>query len=249
MDKSADIIRHKRHILLKEIGGHGQKLIANSHVAIIGMGGLGCPCALYLAACGIGKITIIDDDVVDISNLQRQILYKSDDIGKSKVECAKRALNALDPNIEIIAHNERLNNENAKSLLSDAQIIIDGSDNFKTRFLVNEISFALGKILVSGALGRFDGQIMAFDFRNQNGPCYQCLVPEAPIVEENCDFLGVIGAICGIIGSIMALETIKIITDAGDNIIGRLLIYDGLKGQMRNIAQTQDRDCETCSKK
>lgn len=248
MEKTADIIRHKRHILLKEIGGHGQKLIANTHIAIIGVGGLGAPCALYLAACGVGKITIIDDDLVDISNLQRQVIYTSDDIGKSKVECAARALNALDPNIEIIAHNCRLNNENARELLNDAQIIIDGSDNFKTRFLVNEISFALSKILVSGALGRFDGQIMAYDFRAQNGPCYQCLVPQAPQIEENCDILGVVGAICGIIGSIMALETIKIIAGAGGNLFGRLLIYDGLKAQMRNIALPQDKECKICSK-
>jgi molybdopterin-synthase adenylyltransferase len=247
MKKNVNIERHKRHILLREIGGHGQKLLANSCVAIVGMGGLGAPCALYLAAAGVGKLILIDDDIVDISNLQRQIIYKTNDINKPKVECAKFALNALDENIEIIIHNIRLNKENAAQILENADIIIDGTDNFKTRFLINEIAFSLGKILVSGALGRFDGQIMAFDFTNKSGPCYQCLVPEMPIQEENCDFLGVVGAICGIVGTIMALETIKIIVKAGNSLIGRILIYDGLGAKSRTISQSQDTKCKICS--
>ena len=248
MPKSANITRHKRHILLKEIGGHGQNLIANSHVVMIGAGGLGAPCLLYLAAAGIGKITIIDDDVVDISNLQRQVIYKTSDIGALKTECAKRELLALDNDIEITIHSCRINAENAQELLKDGDIIIDGCDNFETRFIVNEASFKLGKILISGALGRFDGQIMAFDFRDKTGPCYQCFVPQMPQNQENCDILGVVGAICGIVGSIMALEAIKIIAKAGNSLIGRILLYDGLNAITRNIAQCENVNCEICSK-
>ncbi len=247
MDKKADIKRHARHILLKEIGGHGQNLIANSHIGIVGAGGLGAPVLLYLAAAGIGRITLIDNDIVDISNLQRQVLYRSEDIGKPKAECAKLSLNALDPNIEIIAHDARFTVDNA-DLLNDCDIIIDGSDNFETRFLLNRIAFEKRKILVSGALGRFDGQVSAFDFRDGNGPCYQCLIPQKPQMAENCDVLGVVGAICGIIGSIMALETIKIITNAGDSLFGRILIYDGLNASSRTLKLPKEDKCPICSK-
>lgn len=248
MQKSANIERHKRHILLKEIGGHGQNLIANSHIAIIGAGGLGCPCLLYLAAAGIGKITIIDDDIVDISNLQRQIIFKTNDIGTPKVDCAKREIKALDDNIEIITHQCRINKENAENLLKDADIIIDGCDNFETRFIVNEASFKLKKILISGALGQFEGQIMAFDYRGGNGPCYNCFVPDMPQTQENCNIMGVVGAICGIIGSIMALEALKIIANAGNSLIGRIIIFDGLNAKSRNIAQSENENCKICSK-
>lgn len=248
MDKKANIKRHARHILLKEIGGHGQNLIVNSHICVVGAGGLGAPVLLYLAAAGIGKITIIDDDVVDISNLQRQVLYKTFDIGKPKAECAKAVLNALDGDIEIIAHCTRLNVENANDLLADCEIIIDGTDNFDTRYLINKIAFESRKILVSGALGRFDGQIMAFDFRSGLGPCYQCFVPQKPEMVENCDVLGVVGAICGVVGSIMALETIKIITKAGDSLLGRILIYDGLNATSRSLKLPKEDKCPICSK-
>lgn len=245
--KHANIERHARHIMLKEIGGHGQKLLANSSVAIIGAGGLGSPCALYLTAAGVGKITLIDDDVVDLSNLQRQILFKTTDIGRPKVIAAKEALNTIDSDIEIITINERINHENANRLLCDADIIIDGSDNFKTRFLVNKTAYALKKILISGALGRFDGQVMAFDFADNNSPCYQCFVPQIPPIEEDCNILGVVGAICGIIGSIMALETIKIITQNRDtSLFGKILLYDGLKAQSRTLNIPKDRNCNIC---
>lgn len=250
--KKANIERHARHIMLKEIGGIGQNKIANACVAIIGVGGLGAPCALYLAAAGIGKLILIDDDTIELSNLQRQIIYQTKDIGLSKAEAAKKALLALDSEIEIAIHNCRLSTENAADILSKADIIIDGSDNFETRFLVNKTAFALNKILVSGALGRFDGQVCAFDFRDKisknDMPCYQCLVPQTPPDAETCVQLGVVGAICGIIGSIMALETIKIIANAGDSLFGRILLYDGLNATSRTIRLNKDENCKICAK-
>lgn len=250
-NKKANIARHSRHIMLKEIGGHGQAQIANAKVAIIGMGGLGGPCALYLAAAGIGKLILIDDDAIELSNLQRQILFRTNEIGEPKVNAAKSALLALDNEIEISAHNCRLNEENAKDILAESDIIIDCSDNFQTRFLANKTAFDLKKVLVSGALGRFDGQVCAFDFRQKNGadigPCYQCLVPQLPPDVETCAQMGVVGAICGIIGSIMALEVIKIITNAGNSLFGRIMIYDGLSAISRTIRLNKDANCQICS--
>ncbi len=250
--KKANIERHARHIMLKEIGGPGQTRIANSTVAIIGLGGLGAPCALYLAAAGIGRLILIDDDKIEISNLQRQIIYQSKDIGIKKTEAARNALLSLDSDIEISSHDCRIGPENAKSILRDADIIIDGSDNFETRFLVNEAAYSLNKVLVFGALGRFDGQVGAFDFRTQNakanGPCYQCFVPSMPPNAETCAQMGVVGALCGIIGSIMALEVIKIITEAGNSLLGRIMIYEGLSAKSRTIRLNKDENCQICSK-
>ena len=250
--KKANIHRHARHIMLKEIGGTGQNKIANSAIAIIGMGGLGAPCALYLAAAGVGKLILVDDDSIELSNLQRQIIYQTNDLGIAKTEAAEKALLALDSDIEIAAYNCRLTQENAAQILADAEIIIDGSDNFETRFLVNKTAFEQNKILISGALGRFDGQVCAFDFRADNGqndgPCYQCLVPQAPPEAETCAQMGVVGALCGIIGSIMALEAIKIITNAGNSLFGRILLYDGLNATSRTIRLYKDENCEICSK-
>lgn len=247
MEKKPNLARHARHIMLKEIGGHGQKLIANSCVAIVGMGGLGAPCALYLAAAGFGKLILIDDDVVDISNLQRQIIYQTQDVGIAKTVAAKKALLALDDEVEITTHQARLTKDNATSILAEADIIIDGTDNFETRFLVNSTAFKLNKILISGALGRFDGQVCAFDFRRGNGPCYQCLVPQMPPNAETCAQMGVVGALAGVIGTMMALEAIKIISGAGNSLFGRILIYDGLNATSRTIGLPHDPNCQICS--
>lgn len=246
--KKARIDRHSRHILLKEIGGHGQNLIANTHVAIIGAGGLGSPVLLYLAAAGIGKITIIDNDIIELSNLQRQVIFKTNDIGEPKAETAKNTLNALDDEIEIIAINERINAENAFEILKDADIIIDGCDNFETRFIVNRAAFDLNKILISGAIGRFDGQVAAFDYREGKGPCYNCLVPQIPPNSETCSEMGVIGALAGVVGTLMAIETLKIITSAGDSLLGQIMLFDGLKTSMRKVKLAIDKDCKTCQK-
>lgn len=247
--RKPNLERHARHIMLKEIGGHGQKLITNSCVAIVGMGGLGAPCALYLAAAGIGKLVLIDDDVVDLSNLQRQIIYQTQDVGIAKTEIAKQRLLELDPAVEIITHQMRISAENATMVLTDADIIIDGTDNFETRFIVNSAAFGLKKILISGALGRFDGQVCAFDFRDGQGPCYQCLVPKLPPNAETCAQMGVVGAVAGVIGTMMALEAIKIITNAGNSLFGRILIYDGLNATSRTIRLTQDEHCTVCADK
>lgn len=246
--KKANIKRHARHIMLKEIGGHGQNLIANSCVAIIGIGGLGAPCALYLAAAGVGSLILIDDDIIELSNLQRQIIYQTKDVGIAKTKAAANALLALDEDIKITAHQTRLSPENAAQILADADIIIDGTDNFETRFLINKTAHSLKKVLVSGALGRFDGQVCAFDFRTANSPCYQCLVPQIPPDAETCAQMGVVGAICGIIGSIMALEVIKIIANAGNSLFGRIMIYDGLNATSRTIKLNKDANCKTCGK-
>lgn len=247
MNKKANIKRHARHIVLKEIGGHGQNLIANAKVAIIGAGGLGAPCALYLAAAGVGQITIIDDDKIELSNLQRQILYKTKDIGKSKVQTAKKALQELDEEIEIIAIEARLNEENAKEILKDSDVIIDGCDNFKTRHIVNKAAFELQKVLISGAIGRFEGQIMAFDFREKKGPCYQCFVPPIENQGDTCSELGVVGALCGIIGSTLSLEAIKYISGNGCSLFGKVLIYDALDNKLRIINLTKDNTCKICA--
>jgi molybdopterin/thiamine biosynthesis adenylyltransferase len=245
--KKPNVLRHARHIMLKEIGGHGQKLIANSSVAIVGMGGLGAPCSLYLAAAGIGKLILIDDDDVELSNLQRQIIYQTKHVGIAKTQAAKNALLGLDPDIEILTQQTRLTPENAAEILANADIIIDGTDNFETRFIVNSAAFKLNKILISGALGRFDGQVCAFDFRSGRGPCYQCFVPQPPPRAETCAQLGVVGALAGIIGTIMALEAVKIITSAGNSLIGRILLYDGLEATSRTIRLLPDENCKTCS--
>lgn len=247
--KKPNLERHSRHIMLKEIGGHGQKLIANSTVAIIGMGGLGAPCALYLVAAGISRLILIDDDVVDISNLQRQIIYQTQDVGIAKTFAAKKALLALDDTVEITTHQIRLTMDKHAKILADADIIIDGTDNFETRFIVNSAAFNLKKILISGALGRFDGQVCAFDFRQGHGPCYQCLVPQMPPNAETCAQMGVVGAVAGVIGTIMALEAIKIITGAGSSLFGRILIYDGLNATSRTIRLNHDENCQICGKK
>lgn len=243
--KSPRIDRHARHIMLKEIGGHGQKLLANAKVVIIGVGGLGSPCALYLAAAGLGQLTLIDDDVVDLSNLQRQIIYRTQDIDKPKTEIAKKSLLELDPELEIIAIQSKIDETNARDLLKNADLVIDGCDNFTTRHLVNKICHELKIPLLSGALGRFDGQIAAFDYK-ADSPCYQCFVPEAPTEAETCAQMGVIGAVAGVIGTMMALEAIKIITHAGDSLFGKIMIYNGLNANSRILKLSKDKKCAIC---
>lgn len=244
--------RYSRHILLKEIGGAGQQRLKAAHVALIGAGGLGAPAALYLAAAGVGRLTLIDDDVVSVSNLQRQILYRGADLGAAKVERAQAALEALNPHVEIIAKNVRLNCENAASLLAEADVILDGVDQFAPRFAANEAAHALGRPLVSAAVGRWHGQISTFASgltrgapQSQKHPCYRCFVREAPHIEDTCAE-GIVGALTGFMGSLMALEAVKIITRAGAPLIGRVLLFDGLSGESRMVALAADPDCPVC---
>ena len=238
--------RYSRHLVLKEIGGPGQQALLDASVAIVGAGGLGGPAALYLAAAGIGQITIIDDGVVDLSNLQRQIQFNTSAIDQDKTTAMGQALKGINPDIEITSKKKRLNKGNAKKLLENHDIILDGTDSFETRFAVNQAALELKIPLVSGALGKFDGQVSAFR-SDGSGPCYRCLVPTIPPNAETCAEVGVVGALAGIVGSMMALETIKIITGAGKQLFDRLWIYDGLTSQSRTVKLSKDPDCEACS--
>jgi len=236
--------RYARHILLKEIGGPGQQKLKAATVALVGVGGLGAPAALYLAAAGVGTLRLIDFDTVALSNLQRQVLFKTDDVGEPKISSAESALIALNPHVEIDTRDERLDDANASELLDGADIVLDGSDDFATRFAVNAACRTLDVTLISGAVGRWDGQVATF---KRGGPCYRCLVPETPPDAETCAQTGIVGALTGVIGSMMALEAIKEIAGAGETLSGRLLIYDALAAQARVVALPRDPTCPVCS--
>ncbi len=238
--------RYARHLVLKEIGGPGQQALLAAKVAIIGAGGLGGPAGLYLAAAGIGHITIIDDDVVEASNLQRQVQFVTTDIGMEKAVVMADTLDDLNPDVKAKAHIGRLTTDNAQDLLRGHDIILDGVDDFASRFAINEAALTLGIPLVSGALGRFDGQVAAFH-SDHKGPCYRCLVPDIPPDAETCSQVGVVGALAGVIGSMMALETIKLITCAGEPLYGKVWIFDGLRAEARTVTLPRDPQCKACS--
>lgn len=245
--------RYARHIMLREVGGPGQQRLKAATVAMVGAGGLGAPAALYLAAAGIGRLRLIDDDVVSLSNLQRQILFRTDQIGAPKVDRARDALTALNPHVEIEARRERLTDANAQALLDGADLVLDGTDDFATRFAVNAACHNLGVALVSGAVGRWDGQVATFKSGltrtlppPERLPCYSCLVPHTPPSVERCAEVGIIGALPGVIGAMMALEAIKELAQAGDSLAGRLFVYDGLSGAARTIALPRDPACRVC---
>ncbi|MBC7767529.1 MAG: molybdopterin-synthase adenylyltransferase MoeB [Phycisphaerales bacterium] len=235
--------RYGRHILLKEIGGPGQQRLKAARVALVGVGGLGAPAALYLAAAGVGRLRLIDHDTVALSNLQRQIIFRSEDAGAAKTEAAARAIAALNPHVEIEMRSERLDQQNAHALLDGANVVLDGTDDFATRFAVNAACHALGVPLVSGAVGRWDGQVSVF---MPEGPCYRCFVPETPPDAETCAQVGIVGALTGVIGSLMALEAIKQIAQAGDTLAGRVLLFDGLSATARTAALKRDPLCPVC---
>lgn len=235
--------RYARHILLKEIGGPGQQRLKAAHIAIVGAGGLGAPAALYLAAAGVGRLRLIDDDTVALSNLQRQVIFQSADVGAPKVERAAAALKALNDNVSIEAISARLDDANARELLSGADLVLDGTDDFATRFAVNAACRTLGITLVSGAVGRWDGQVGVFA---PGGPCYRCFVPENPPDAETCERVGVVGALTGVIGSMMALEAIKHRAEAGTSLAGRMLFFDGLTAQARTTTLARDPACPVC---
>ena len=250
---NAQINRYSRHILLKEIGGEGQSRLLNSKVLVIGAGGLGSPLLLYLAAAGIGTIGIIDDDTVDLSNLQRQILHQTQDLDKSKAINGKKVLNKLNPEIQINAYNERITASNALKLMSEYDIVADGSDNFATRFLINDAAFLSKKTLVSAAILQFDGQIStfkAFDKKENIGtrPCYRCIFREPPPPGQipSCSEAGVLGAFCGVLGSLQATEVIKELLGIGESLSGALVILDGLSAEFRKIKVKSDPDCPLC---
>lgn len=238
-----EIERYARHLVLAEIGGPGQQRLKAARVGLIGLGGVGGPAALYLAAAGLGVLRLIDHDAVALSNLQRQIAFDMADIGRPKVEAAAETLTALNRHVRIEPVTERLTSDNAARLLSGCDVVIDGTDDFATRFAVNAACVAADVPLVSGALGRWSGQVGVFRGR----PCYRCLTPAAPPDAETCARVGVVGALAGIVGSMAALEAVKLVTGAGVDLTGRLLIYDGLAGTARTVVIGADPGCPVCS--
>ncbi len=237
-----EIERYARHLMLAEVGGPGQQRLKAARVALVGLGGIGAPASLYLAAAGVGTLRLIDDDAVSLSNLQRQILFQTADMDRAKVEVGEERLTALNPHVRIEARRERLNARNATTLLADCDVVIDGTDDFETRFIVNAACVRAGLPLVSGALGRWSGQVGLFSGR----PCYQCLVPEIPPDAETCARVGVVGALAGVIGAMAAMETIKLIAGAGEPLTGRLLIYDGLFATTRVVGVAANPQCAVC---
>ncbi len=242
MFSDEEVERYARHLVLREVGGPGQQALKSARIALVGAGGLGAPASLYLAAAGVGHIRIIDPDVVDRSNLQRQVIYAEADLGTPKVAASARHLTALNPNVTIDPVQARLDEANAAELLGGLDLVLDGTDDFATRFAVNGACVAHGIPLVSGAIGRWTGQVGVFGSR----PCYRCLVPEIPPDAETCSAVGVMGALAGVIGSMMALEAIKLITGAGQALTGRLLIYDALSAEVRTVKLGPDPDCPVC---
>jgi len=240
------IDRYSRHIILPEVGGKGQKKLLESKVFLVGAGGLGSPAAFYLAAAGIGKIGISDNDDVDFSNLQRQILHSTKDVGRPKVQSAKETLEALNPDIEVVPYTERLNSENIIDIIKDYDVILDGSDNFPTRYLVNDACVMLGKPLSHGSIFRFDGQ--ATTILPGKGPCYRCLyeTPPPPDLVPSCQEAGVLGIIAGIIGVIQATEVIKLQLGKGNLLNGKLLIYDSLDMDFKKLKIQRNPACPMC---
>jgi molybdopterin/thiamine biosynthesis adenylyltransferase len=238
-----EVERYARHLVLREVGGPGQQRLKAARVLLIGAGGLGSPAALYLAAAGVGVIGIADPDTVSLSNLQRQILFGDADVGALKTEAARRRVAQVNPHVTVEAHPAAVDAGNARAIVRDYDLVLDGCDNFPTRFAVSDACVAEGKTLVSGAIGRWTGQVGVFAAK----PCYRCLVPEAPPDAETCSAVGVVGALGGVIGSMMALEAIKLITGAGDSLLGRLMIYDGLAGETRTVRIAVDPECESCA--
>jgi molybdopterin/thiamine biosynthesis adenylyltransferase len=237
-----EIERYARHLVLRELGGPGQQKLKNASALIVGAGGLGSPAALYLAAAGVGTLILAEPDVVDRSNLQRQILYAEDDVGRPKAEAAADRLAALNPHIFVAGYNGAFNASTADELCEGVDLVLDGTDDFGVRFEVNAACVRHGKPLVSGAIGRWTGQVGVFGRQ----PCYRCLVPEIPPDAETCVAVGVVGALAGVVGSMMALEAIKLITGAGEPLTGRLMVYDALSAETRTVKVGADPECPVC---
>lgn len=239
---AGELERYKRHLVLRDVGGPGQQRLKRARVLLIGAGGLGSPLALYLAAAGVGTIGIVDDDIVSLSNLQRQVLHVTSRVGEAKVTSAKAALGDINPHVAVETHNARITASNALNLIRQYDIVADGSDNFATRYLVSDACYLADKILVFGAVGPFDGYVSTFkphlkDTTGAPYPSYRCLFPEAPAdgIVLNCAEVGVLGAVVGVIGTLQATEVIKEICEIGDTLAGRLMIYDALSARFEQM--------------
>jgi adenylyltransferase/sulfurtransferase len=243
-----EVRRYSRHLIIPDVGMTGQKRLKNAKVLCVGAGGLGSPALLYLAAAGVGTLGIVDFDVVDESNLQRQIIHGQSDVGRPKAESARDSIREINPNVTVIVHEERLDSDNAMQIFSGYDLIVDGTDNFATRYLVNDACVLLGKPYVWGSIYRFDGQ--ASVFWAEHGPCYRCLYPEPPPpgMVPSCAEGGVLGVLCGSIGSIQVTEAIKVITGIGEPLVGRLMIYDALEMTYRSVKVRKDPECPVCGK-
>lgn len=246
---SEETLRYSRHLVMPEIGLEGQKKLKSASVIIIGAGGLGSAVGMYLTAAGVGKIGIVDFDFVDVTDLHRQILHTTSDVGRLKLDSAQERLKAINPNIVIQPYAACLTSKNALDILKDYDVIVDGTDNFPARYLVNDACVLLGKPNVSGSIFRFDGQVSVFYAKR--GPCYRCLYPSPPPLEpfQNCAEGGVLGVLPGIIGSLQALETIKLIIGDGESLIGRVLFCDALKLRFHELKLSKNPDCPLCGPK
>tara|TARA_Y100000590_G_scaffold391346_1_gene467872 strand:+ start:199 stop:957 length:759 start_codon:yes stop_codon:yes gene_type:complete len=239
------IDRYSRQIILKKIGVLGQKKLLKSSVLIVGAGGLGSPVAIYLTALGVGKIGIVDYDKVEISNLARQIIFKNNDINKKKSPTAINKLKQMNPNIKFKSFDNKLNKKNINSIAKNFDLIVDGSDNFRTRFLINDYCLTKKKILVSGAISKFEGQVYTFNFSKKKSPCLRCFIPEMPNNPDidNCEYEGILGTLGGMIGSIQANEVAKEILEIGESLCGYILIIDGLKLTFRKVKLNKRSNC------
>jgi len=248
--KDEQLERYARHIILREVGGPGQAKLLNARVLVVGAGGLGSPLILYLAAAGVGTIGVADFDSVTLSNLQRQIAHGTGDIGRLKTDSAADAVRRINPETKLVSHPIRVEKDNALDLVSDYHIIADGSDNFEPRFLVADACYFAKRILVSAAVTQFDGQLATFKPHAGDYPCYRCLFPAPPPREEapNCSEAGILGAAAGVMGSLQALEVMKEIIGLGDSLAGRLVIYDALAAQFRNVKVPRDPKCQLCGR-
>jgi adenylyltransferase/sulfurtransferase len=241
------LLRYNRHIMLPQLGIEGQQKLRDAHVLIIGLGGLGSPASMYLASAGAGQLTLVDDDTVELTNLQRQIVHRSKNIGEKKVDSARDNLLEINPDINITTIARRLDEKSLQQQVRQADIVLDASDNFETRFSINRICVAEKKPLVSGAAIQFEGQVSVFDSRNNDSPCYSCLYPATGEDSATCSENGILAPVVGIIGSVQALEAIKIICEIGEPLIGKLLLLDALSLQWRSMNLRKDPNCPVCS--
>jgi len=241
------LLRYARQILIPQIGIEGQQKLLDSHVAIFGLGGLGSPAALYLAAAGIGELTLIDHDQLDLTNLQRQIAHREDNIGINKTESASETLKALNPEPAIHCIDQQLHGDALEQLISSVDVVVDATDNFESRFEINQHCFKHKTPLVSGAAIRLEGQLSVYDFRNDSSPCYRCLYHEVDQQAETCSENGIVGPVVGTIGCLQALETIKTLLDLGDSLQGHLLIFDAFSMDWRKMKLRKDPACPVCS--
>ena len=243
------IERYSRHIILPEVGGSGQQKMLEARVLLLGAGGLGSPAAYYLAAAGIGNLGIVDFDQVDLSNLQRQIIHSTERIGMLKTESAKKTIQALNPDVNVTLYNEKMDSSNIMSLIKEYDYVVDGSDNFPTRYLVNDACVMKNKTLIHGSIYRFEGQVTVF--KPGDGPCYRCLYPEPPPpgMVPNCQEGGVLGVLAGVIGNLQVVEVLKLILGIGKPLVGKLLIYDALNTEFRSLRLRRDPNCPICGEK